>query len=170
MDLKKYIRSIENYPREGVTFRDITTLLINKDAFKAAIDALCEFVPDDVDKIVGIEARGFIIGAAVAYKLNKGFVAVRKTGKLPFKTVCESYELEYGKDSVEMHIDSINKGEKVVIIDDLVATGGSSLAASNMIKSLGGNVETLLFLIELTDLNARKNALKGQNVVSIIKY
>ncbi len=170
MDFKKYIRSIENYPKDGVTFRDITTLLINKDAFKAAVDALCELVPKETDKIISIEARGFIFGAAIAYKLNKGFVPVRKMGKLPHKTISESYELEYGSDSVEMHIDSIKKGDRVVIVDDLVATGGSSLATLNMVESLGGEVLELLFLIELTDFKASENILKGKLVKSVIKY
>lgn len=170
MDLEKYIRDIENYPKDGITFRDITTLLKDKDGFKLAIDALCELVPKDVDKIVGIEARGFIFGAPVAYKLNKGFVAVRKLGKLPYKTISESYELEYGTDSIEVHLDSIEKGEKIVLIDDLVATGGSSLAACKMIEKLGGEVSRLLFLIELDEYDPRNNLLKGRDVKSIIKY
>ncbi|WP_411355589.1 adenine phosphoribosyltransferase, partial [Peptoniphilus harei] len=124
MELKDTIRAIEDYPKEGVIFRDITTLLKDKDAFKKSVDEMAAKIDDDVDKIIGIEARGFIFGAALAYKLNKGFIPVRKPGKLPWDKISESYDLEYGEDSIEIHKDALEPGEKIVIVDDLLATGG----------------------------------------------
>ena len=155
MELKDTIRAIENYPKEGVIFRDITTLLKDKDAFKKAVDEMAAKIDEDVDKIIGIEARGFILGAALAYKLNKGFVPVRKPGKLPWDKLSESYDLEYGQDSIEIHKDAIEPGEKVVIVDDLLATGGTSKACLKLVRSLGGEVSSLLFLIELEGLKGR---------------
>ncbi len=169
MELKDTIRAIENYPKEGVIFRDITTLLKDKDAFKKAVDEMAARIDEDVDKIIGIEARGFILGAALAYKLNKGFVPVRKPGKLPWDKLSESYDLEYGQDSIEIHKDAIDPGEKVVIVDDLLATGGTSKACLKLVRSLGGEVSSLLFLIELEGLKGR-DLLKGEKVLSVIKY
>ena len=154
MELKDTIRAIEDYPKEGVIFRDITTLLKDKDAFKKAVDEMAAKIDEDVDKIIGIEARGFIFGAALAYKLNKGFIPVRKPGKLPWDKLSESYDLEYGQDSIEIHKDAIEPGEKVVIVDDLLATGGTSKACLKLVRSLGGEVSSLLFLAELEGLKA----------------
>ena len=169
MELKDTIRAIEDYPKKGVIFRDITTLLKDKDAFNKAVDEMAEKIDKDVDKIIGIEARGFIFGAALAYKLNKGFVPVRKPGKLPWDKVSESYELEYGEDSIEMHRDAIEAGEKIVIVDDLLATGGTAKACVNLVNRLKGEVSSLVFLTELEKLGGRKT-LKGQRVYSIITY
>lgn len=169
MELKDTIRAIENYPKDGVIFRDITTLLKDKDAFKKVVDEMAARIDEDVDKIIGIEARGFILGAALAYKLNKGFVPVRKPGKLPWDKLSESYDLEYGQDSIEIHKDAIEPGEKVVIVDDLLATGGTSKACLKLVRSLGGEVSSLLFLIELEGLKGR-DLLKGEKVLSVIKY
>lgn len=141
MDLKNYIRNIQDYPKEGILFRDITTLLKDKDAFKFAIDAMAKQVEDKkIDYIVGAESRGFLIGSALAYRLNCGFVPVRKKGKLPCKTISEEYALEYGTDSLYMHEDAINKGANVLIVDDLIATGGTALAIMKMVERLGGNI------------------------------
>lgn len=169
MNLEKTIRNIENHPKEGIVFRDITTLLQDKDSFKEAVDVMAEKIDPDVDKIVGIEARGFIFASALTYKLNKGFIPVRKPGKLPYEKISESYSLEYGKDAIEIHVDAINKGDKVAIVDDLLATGGTAKASVNLIEKLGGEIDVVLFLIELVDLNGRE-LLNGQNVKSIIKY
>lgn len=169
MELKDTIRAIEDYPKEGVIFRDITTLLKDKDAFKKSVDEMAAKIDDDVDKIIGIEARGFIFGAALAYKLNKGFIPVRKPGKLPWDKISESYDLEYGEDSIEIHEDALEPGEKVVIVDDLLATGGTSKACLKLVRSLGGEVSSLVFLAELEGLKAR-DELKGEKVHSVIRY
>ena len=158
MDLKNYIRDIKDYPKEGILFRDITTLLKDKDAFKFAIDSMAKQVEDKkIDYIVGAESRGFLIGSALAYRLNCGFVPVRKKGKLPCKTISEEYALEYGTDSLYMHEDAINKGANVLIVDDLIATGGTALAMIKMVERLGGNIVGSSFLIELKELNGRKD-------------
>lgn len=169
MELKDTIRAIEDYPKEGVIFRDISTLLKDKDAFKKSVDEMAAKIDDDVDKIIGIEARGFIFGAALAYKLNKGFIPVRKPGKLPWDKISESYDLEYGEDSIEMHKDAIEPGEKIVIVDDLLATGGTAEACLKLVRSLKGEVSSIVFLAELEDLNGRE-ILKGEKVLSVIKY
>lgn len=161
MDLKNYIRNIQDYPKEGILFRDITTLLKDKDAFKFAIDSMAKQVEDKkIDYIVGAESRGFLIGSALAYRLNCGFVPVRKKGKLPCKTISEEYALEYGTDSLYMHEDAINKGANVLIVDDLIATGGTALAMMKMVERLGGNIVGSSFLIELKELNGRKDISK----------
>lgn len=169
MNLEKTIRNIEDHPKEGIIFRDITTLLQDKDAFQEAVDKMAEKISPDVNKIIGIEARGFIFASALAYKLNKGFIPVRKPGKLPYDKISESYSLEYGEDSIEIHCDAIDKGDKVAIVDDLLATGGTAKACVNLVEKLGGKTEILLFLIELVDLKGR-DLLEGENVESIIKY
>lgn len=169
MDLKETIRSIKDYPEEGVTFRDITTLLKEGDAFKQCIDELIALAEKkEIDKIVGIEARGFLIGAPMAYAMGKGFVPVRKPGKLPSETVATHYDLEYGSDSVEMHIDGIDKGERVLIVDDLLATGGTGKAAVELCKEVGAEVVGCLFLIELDGLNGRDDI--GVEVKSLLHF
>lgn len=169
MDYSKYIRNLKDYPKEGIIFRDITTLLKDKDAFRGAIDELVAIAPKDVDKVVGVEARGFIVGAPIALGLDAGFVPVRKPGKLPYKKIEASYELEYGTDTIEIHEDAISPGEKVIIVDDLLATGGTSKATIDLIERLGGKVEALVFLVELTDLPGRE-VLEGYDVRSLVKY
>lgn len=169
MELKNKIRAIENYPKDGVIFRDITTLLKDKDAFKKAVDEMAEKIDKDVDKIIGIEARGFIFASALAYKLDKGFIPVRKPGKLPWDKERESYELEYGEDSIEIHKDAIEAGEKIVIVDDLLATGGTAKACVKLVEKLEGKVSSAIFLVELEDLKGRE-ILEGTKVESIIKY
>ena len=157
MELKDYIRNIQDYPKQGILFRDITTLLQNKDAFKYAIDKMSEQISSEkIDYIVGAESRGFLIGSALAYKINCGFIPVRKKGKLPYKTISEEYALEYGTDTLYMHEDAIKKGERVLIVDDLIATGGTALAMIKMVEKLGGIVVGSSFLIELKELNGRK--------------
>lgn len=170
MDIKSTIRVIEGYPIEGVSFKDITTLLKDKEAYKKALDLLEEDIKDmDFDYIIGIESRGFIFGAPLADRLDKGFIPVRKPGKLPGEIEKISYDLEYGNNQLEMHKDALNKGDKVVIIDDLIATGGSAKACANLVESLGASVAGFEFLIELDDLKGREN-LKDYKVNSIIRY
>ena len=170
MNLKNYIREIQNYPKEGILFRDITTLLKDKEAFKFAIDEMAKQVIDkNIDLIVGAESRGFLIGSALAYRLNVGFIPVRKKGKLPYKTISEEYALEYGTDTLYMHEDSIAKGDNVLIVDDLIATGGTANAMIKMVERLGGNVVGTSFLIELEDLGGRKEIDKYP-VYVLIKY
>ena len=170
MELKDYIRNIKDYPKEGILFRDITTLLKDKDAFKLAIDKMAEQVKDKkVDLIVGAESRGFLIGSALAYKMKCGFIPVRKKGKLPYKTISEEYALEYGTDTLFMHEDAIKKGDNVLVVDDLIATGGTALAMIKMVEKLGGNVIGSSFLIELEELNGRKE-IEKYPVNVLIKY
>ena len=170
MELKDYLRSIQDYPKEGILFRDITTLLKDKDAFKLAIDKMAEQVKDKkVDLIVGAESRGFLIGSALAYKMNCGFIPVRKKGKLPYKTISEEYALEYGTDTLYMHEDAIKKGDNVLVVDDLIATGGTALAMIKMVEKLGGNVIGSSFLIELEELNGRKE-IEKYPINILIKY
>jgi len=169
-DLKATIRSIPDFPKAGILFRDITTLLANKRAFQQAINALAaKFKGRKIDAVVAVEARGFILGGAVAHKLKAAFVPVRKKGKLPWKTNSATYELEYGTDTLEMHRDAIKKGEKTLIVDDLLATGGTVKAVTDLINQLGGKIVGISFLIELTDLKGREK-LKGYLVDSLIKY
>lgn len=170
MDLEKYIRAIEDFPKEGISFKDVTTLLKEGDAFKYAVKSIADKLRDlDVDLVVGPEARGFIFGAPVAYELGVGFVPVRKPGKLPAETVRYEYELEYGTDALEIHRDAVKKGARVALVDDLLATGGTILSAAKLVEQLGGKVVHIGFLIELEDLNGRDN-LKCYDVSSIIKY
>jgi len=170
MDLSKFIRDVPDFPKKGIIFKDITTLLKDKLAFKEALEQLYNRVSNlNVDKVVAIESRGFIFGSLLADKLNAGFVPVRKPGKLPADKISESYQLEYGTDSLEIHIDAIQKGEKVLIHDDLLATGGTVEAVCKMVEKLGGEIVGILFLIELDFLNGREK-LKKYNVHSIVHY
>ncbi|WP_297281194.1 adenine phosphoribosyltransferase [uncultured Anaerococcus sp.] len=170
MDIKSTIRVIENYPIEGISFKDITTLLKDKEAYKESLDQLEREIKDlDFDYIVGIESRGFIFGAPLADRLDKGFIPIRKPGKLPGEIEKISYELEYGNNELEMHKDALKPGDKVIIIDDLIATGGSAKAAASLIESLGAEVTAFEFLIELEELNARE-VLRNYKVISIVKY
>lgn len=170
MDLKSKIRVIEGYPVEGVSFKDITTLLKDKKAYKQSLDMLEKKLKDlDFDYIIGIESRGFIFGAPLADRLDKGFVPIRKPGKLPGEIEKISYELEYGSNELEMHKDAISKGDRVIIIDDLIATGGSAQAAAKLVESLGAEVIAFEFLIELEDLNGRE-ALEDYEVISLVTY
>jgi adenine phosphoribosyltransferase len=170
MDLKAIIRDIPDFPKEGILFRDITPVLQNPEAFKYAIDVMAEKLKDtEFDVILGPESRGFIFGAPLAYALGKSFVLVRKKGKLPHETVRVEYDLEYGTDILEMHKDSVKPGQKVVIVDDLLATGGTSKAIVDMVENVGGKVAALVNLIELEGLNGREK-LKEYEVKSIIKY
>ena len=170
MDLKKKIRSIPDFPKKGIVFRDITTLLADREAFRAAVDQMTDhYKGQDIDLILGAEARGFIFGALLAYKLGTGFIPVRKPGKLPFETCQTSYDLEYGQNILQMHIDAVKKGDKVLIVDDLAATGGTAKAKAELVEKMGGSVVGFCFLIELEFLNPRK-MLEGYDVFSLIKY
>lgn len=170
MNLKEKIRVIEDFPEEGISFKDITTLLQDKDAFNESIERLKKLAENlDADLVVGPEARGFIFGTPLAYAMNVGFVPVRKPGKLPCEVVSQNYSLEYGKDSLEIHKDAIRPGQRVVIVDDLLATGGTLLSTARLVEKLGGEVVGILFLIELTELNGRET-LKAYNVESLITY
>lgn len=170
MDLKETIRVIEGFPTEGISFKDITTLLKDAGALKECINQLAERFKDiQVDMIVGPESRGFIFATPLAYLLDTGFVPVRKPGKLPAETISYEYKLEYGTDKLEIHKDSIKPGQKVIIVDDLLATGGTMYAAAKLVEKLGGEVAGLGFLIELKELNGRER-LKGYKVESLIQY
>jgi adenine phosphoribosyltransferase len=170
IDLAKLIRDVPDFPVEGILFKDITTLLQDAAGFKASIDALvAHYAKDDLDQIVAIESRGFIFGAPMAYELGTGFVPVRKLGKLPSETVTVSYELEYGTSQLEMHIDAIEPGDKVLIVDDLLATGGSAQATCRLVEQVGGHVIGFCFLIELEALRGRE-ALEGYPVFTLIRF
>ena len=170
MDFKAHLREVPDFPKEGINFIDITTLLQNPEAFKKAIDALLERHKDNPpDIIIGIESRGFILGSAMAYALGIGFVPVRKPGKLPAATFSQTYELEYGTDSIEIHQDAIPAGSKVVIVDDLLATGGTASALVDLLKNFDAEIKEIDFWVELTFLNG-KEKLSGQNVFSLVQY
>lgn len=170
MDLKSKIRVIENFPKEGISFKDITTLLQDGEALKYSIDKMAESLKEkNVDIVVGPEARGFIFGVPVAYALGAGFVPVRKPGKLPAETIETSYSLEYGSDTLAIHKDSIKPGQKVAIVDDLLATGGTLSSVVKLVEELGGEVVSINFAIELTGLEGREK-FKNYNVESLIEY
>jgi len=170
MDLKKYIQDIPEFPEPGVIFRDVTPLLADKEAYQEAISLLTEYAKDkNVDVVCGPEARGFLFGCPVALKLGAGFVPVRKPGKLPREVVSKSYELEYGHNEIQMHSDSIQPGQNVLIVDDLLATGGTVDAAISLIEEMGGNIVGVAFLIELEALKGRE-LLKNYDVYSVLKY
>lgn len=170
MDLKDWIRDVPDFPKEGIIFKDITTLLKEKTAFQEAIDLLTEKYRDrSIDQIVGIESRGFIFGSVLAYRLGTGFIPVRKPRKLPASTERVEYELEYGTDSIEIHSDALHPGQHVLIVDDLLATGGTASATVQLVQKLGAKVEGLAFLIELTFLNGR-DKLQGQDIFALIQY
>jgi len=170
VDLKQIIRTIPDFPEPGVMFRDISTVLQDPAALKHAVDQMANLCRGhDFDLVLGPESRGFIFGVPVAYILNKGFVPIRKAGKLPYKTVRKSYALEYGESVLEMHVDAVKPGQRVIIVDDLLATGGTSRAMAEMIEEIGGKVIRLAFFIELEMLGGR-GLLNGYDVESVIKY
>ena len=170
MDLKEKIRVIEGFPKEGISFKDITTLVADGEAFKESIDRIVEHLKDkNVDVILGPEARGFIFGVPVAYALGVGFVPVRKKGKSPAETVSVDYSLEYGVDVLEIHKDAIKKGQKVAIVDDLLATGGTVEAVAKLVEKVGAEVVALDFAIELTELKGR-DKLEGYEIMSLVQY
>ena len=168
--IEDYVRSIPDFPEEGIIFRDITSVLQDAEGLKLSIDSMQDLIKDvDYDVVVGTESRGFIFGVPIAYNNNKPFVPVRKKGKLPCETIEESYDLEYGSATIEMHKDSIKPGQKVVIVDDLIATGGTIEASIKLIEKLGGKVVKVIFLMELAGLKGRER-LAGYDVASVISY
>jgi adenine phosphoribosyltransferase len=170
IDLKRYIRSIPDWPKEGILFRDITPLLGNSRAFAAAVDALsADFTDVGIDYVAAVEARGFIFGAAVAEKLAAGFVPIRKKNKLPWQTERITYDLEYGTDTLEIHRDAVTSGAKVLMVDDLLATGGTMAAACKLIEKIGGHVAGIAFLVELADLKGREK-ITGYRATSTLTY
>jgi adenine phosphoribosyltransferase len=172
MDIKTVIRTIPDYPKPGIMFRDVTTLLGNARAFRTTVDLLVQpYAGTRIDKVAGIEARGFIIAGAVAHQLSVGFVPVRKKGKLPWKTIAQSYDLEYGTDTVEIHADAVGKGENVLIVDDLIATGGTAEAAIKLVEKAGGNVVGCSFIIDLPELGGRARLEKlGKKVLTLVHF
>jgi len=170
MDLKKLIRDVPNFPIEGIVFKDITTLLKDSNGYSVTLDKLYNLAKNkEITKVIGIESRGFIFGGALAEKLNAGFVPIRKPGKLPAETVCEDYELEYGTDKIEIHKDALQEGDKVLLHDDLLATGGTMEAACKLVEKLGAEIVQISFIIDLTFLNG-KEKLKDYDVRSLIEY
>ncbi len=169
-NLRKLIREVPDFPKPGINFYDITTLLLDPEGLEGTIDALVEACRGmQIDTVIGVEARGFIFGTPVAYQLGAGFIPVRKPKKLPAEKVSISYDLEYGQDTLEMHKDAVGKGHKVLIVDDLLATGGTAKAVVDLVESVGGKVAGLLFVVELDFLNGREK-FKGHNVQSLIHY
>src|SRR3990172_3557330 len=170
IDLKGYIRSIPDWPKKGILFRDITPLLGDAKAFAAAIERLAaDFADAGIDYVAAVEARGFIFGAAVAERLGAGFIPIRKAGKLPYKTERVSYDLEYGTDTLEVHCDAVRRGAKVLMVDDLLATGGTMAAACRLIEKIGGRVAGVAFLVELCEL-AGRDKLAGYKITTLISY
>ncbi len=171
-DIRRHIRTIPDYPKPGVQFRDITTLLANKHAFRATVDELMwPFLSGDVDYVVGIEARGFILGGAIAHELGLGFLPIRKKGKLPGKVIGRDYQLEYGVDTIEIHADAISTGDRILLIDDLIATGGTAEAAIDLIKASGGDVVAAAFVINLPDLGGAQRLIdKKIKVHRLVDY
>ena len=170
IDLKQMIRSVPDFPKPGINFFDITTLLKDPNGLQATIESIAApYSNARIHTVVGIESRGFILGSAVAQRIGAGFVPMRKPGKLPAKTLKEIYDLEYGKDALEIHADAIEKGQRVLIVDDVLATGGTAAAATRLVRQLGGELQGLAFLIELTFLDG-KAKLPGENIFSVLKY
>lgn len=170
MDLKQHIRHVPDFPKSGILFYDITTLLRDARGFKSTIDRLSTpYMEQGVDVVVGIESRGFIFGATVAERIGAGFIPIRKPGKLPAKAITETYDLEYGTDALEIHADAVDHGQRVLIVDDVLATGGTAAAAAQLVKKLGGELVGLGFLIELLFLNG-KSKLTGEKVFSVLQY
>ncbi len=170
-DVKEKIRAVPDFPKKGIIFRDITTGLKDAETLQVMVDYLCDQYKDcKIDYIAGIESRGFIFGMPMAYKLDCGFIPVRKPNKLPAETIKESYDLEYGSDSIEIHADAIEKGANVLVVDDLLATGGTAQAACKLVKKAGGNLVGVAFLIELEALNGRDKLTDCGKVVSMLKY
>jgi adenine phosphoribosyltransferase len=170
MDLKQHIRHVPDFPKAGILFYDITTLLRDPLGFAATIDMLATpYVDQGIDAVIGIESRGFILGGAVAQRIGAGFIPIRKPGKLPAKALKESYALEYGTDALEIHEDAVEKGQRVLIVDDVLATGGTAAAAAQLVKKLGGELHGLAFLIELLFLDGRAK-LAGERVYSVVQY
>lgn len=172
MPVKSSIRTVPHYPKQGIMFRDITTLLKDPAAFHATVDELAQrYAKVKIDKIAGIESRGFILGAPLAYALGKGFVPIRKKGKLPAETIGHDYELEYGTDRIEIHTDAIAKGEKVLLVDDLIATGGTAEAACKLIEKIGGQIVECCFIIDLPDIGGRARLEKhGHKVFALCEF
>lgn len=169
-DLKKLIREIPDYPKPGILFYDLTTLLKDPRGFHSVVDQLCDhYKGDKVDVVAGVEARGFIFAPALAYRLGAGFVPIRKPKKLPWKTASVTYQLEYGTDQLEIHADAVRKGQRVLLCDDLLATGGTAAAATNLVRQLGGKVAGAAFVVELSFLNGRSK-LPGIDVFSLLRY
>ena len=170
MNLKERIRIIDNFPKEGISFKDVTTLLQDKDALKYTIDTIAGYLKDkNIDVIVGPEARGFLFGVPVAYAIGAGFVPVRKKGKLPYETISVNYDLEYGSDELEIHKDAIKPGQRVAIVDDLLATGGTIGSVAKLVEQIGGEVVSANFVIELKELNGRAK-LGNYDIVSLVEY
>jgi adenine phosphoribosyltransferase len=170
MDLKQHIRSVPDFPKTGILFYDITTLLRDPLGFKTTVDLLSTpYVGQGIDAVVGIESRGFILGAAVAQQIGAGFIPIRKPGKLPSKAIKETYDLEYGTDALEIHEDAVTSGQRILIVDDVLATGGTAAAAVQLIRKLGGELHGLAFLIELLFLNG-KQKVEDENVYSVLQY
>ena len=168
--LKQLIRSIPDFPKKGILFRDITTLLKDREGFRLAIKSMAsKYTGMGIDKIVCVEARGFLLGGALAYELECGVVPIRKPGKLPYRTVKQTYELEYGTDTIEVHEDGIDDGDRVLLVDDLLATGGTARAAVDLVEKLGGKILSCAFLVELSDLKGRR-LLDKYDIFSVIQY
>jgi adenine phosphoribosyltransferase len=169
-DLKKFIRNIPDWPKKGILFRDITPLLADPTALTAAVDALCSsYIETDIEYVAAVEARGFIFGIAVAQRLGAGFVPIRKKGKLPSKTESISYDLEYGTDTLEVHCDAIKNDARVLMVDDLLATGGTMAAACKLVEKIGGQIAGIVFLLELADLHGREK-LADYEITSVVTY
>ena len=170
MDLKQHIRHVPDFPKAGILFYDITTLLRDPEGFRMTIDMIATpYEGHGIDAVIGIESRGFILGAAVAQRIGAGFIPIRKPGKLPAKALKESYDLEYGKDALEIHTDAVEPGQRVLIVDDVLATGGTAAAAVQLVRKLGGELHGLAFLIELLGLQG-KAKLPGERVFSVLQY
>ena len=170
MNLKQHIRHVPDFPKPGILFYDITTLLRDPSGLKITIDLLSTpYMDQGIDLVIGIESRGFILGAAVAERIGAGFIPIRKPGKLPSKALKETYDLEYGQDALEIHTDAVDAGQRVLIVDDVLATGGTAAAATELVKRLGGELHGLAFLIELLFLNGKRK-LDGENVYSVLQY